>query len=70
MALTHAFKETVRARAKRDSEFRQAFLRDAVASILNGDLAARKAVLRSGSPSVVNLSAILGARESATIPQL
>jgi DNA-binding phage protein len=46
MPLTHDFKETIRARAQRDAEFRQALLREAVESILNGELAAGKAVLR------------------------
>jgi DNA-binding phage protein len=46
MPLTHDFKETIRARAQRDSKFRQALLREAVESILNGELAAGKAVLR------------------------
>jgi DNA-binding phage protein len=90
MPLTHDFKETVRARAQRDPEFRQALLREAVECILNGDLPTGKAVLRDyvnatlgfqgleesagipakslmrmlgpkGSPSVANLTAILGA---------
>ena len=46
MPLTHDFKETIRARAQRDPGFRQALLREAVESILNGDLDAGKAVLR------------------------
>ena len=46
MPLTHDFKETIRARAQRDPEFRQALLRDAVECILNGDLYTGKAVLR------------------------
>ena len=46
MPLTHDFKETIRARAQRDHKFRQALLREAVESILNGDLDAGKAVLR------------------------
>ncbi len=46
MALTHDFKETIRARAQRDDKFRQALLLEAVESILNGDLDAGKAVLR------------------------
>jgi DNA-binding phage protein len=46
MALTHDFKETIRARAQRDPKFRQALLREAVESILNGDLATGKSVLR------------------------
>ena len=46
MPLTHDFKETVRARAQRDPKFRQALLREAVESILRGELDAGKAVLR------------------------
>ena len=46
MPLTHDFKETVRARAQKDPEFRQALLRDAVECILNGDLGTGKGVLR------------------------
>ena len=46
MPLTHDFKEIIRARAQRDHKFRQALLREAVGSILNGDLDTGKAVLR------------------------
>ena len=46
MPLTHDFKETIQARAQRDPEFRQALLREAVACVINGDLATGKAVLR------------------------
>ncbi len=46
MPLTHDFKETIRARAQRDPEFRQALLREAVECVIQGDLAAGKAVLR------------------------
>lgn len=46
MPLTHDFKETVRDRAQRDQQFRQALLREAVESILHGDLQTGKAVLR------------------------
>ena len=46
MPLTHDFKETIRARAQRDADFRQALLCEAVESILCGDLATGKAVLR------------------------
>lgn len=46
MPLTHDFKETIRARVQRDVKFRQALLREAVETILNGDLATGKAVLR------------------------
>jgi DNA-binding phage protein len=46
MPLTHDFKETIRERAQRDPDFRQALLREAVECMLNGDLATGKAVLR------------------------
>jgi DNA-binding phage protein len=46
MPLTHDFKETIRARAQRDPDFRQALLREAVECIINGDLTTGKAVLR------------------------
>ena len=46
MALTHDFKETIRARAQRDTRFRRALLREAVESIVNGDLGTGKLVLR------------------------
>jgi DNA-binding phage protein len=44
--LTHEFKETIRRRAERDPDFRRALLREAVESIINGDLSTGKAVLR------------------------
>jgi hypothetical protein len=46
MPLTHDFKETIRARAQRDSAFRLALLRESVECILNGDLETGKLVLR------------------------
>ena len=47
MPLTHDFKETIRARAQADSEFRQALLREAIECFINGELATGKAVLRN-----------------------
>ena len=46
MPLTYDFKETIRARAQRDPDFRHALLREAVECVINGDLATGKAVLR------------------------
>ena len=46
MPLTHDFKETIRARARLDRQFRQALLSEAVECVINGDLATGKAVLR------------------------
>ncbi|MSO20906.1 MAG: transcriptional regulator [Acidobacteria bacterium] len=47
MPLTHVFKMTIQARAQRDARFRRALLREAVESMVNGDLATGKAVLRN-----------------------
>ena len=70
MPLTHDFKETVRTRAQRDPEFRQALLRDYVdATVGFQELEQRvgipaKSLMRmlgtKGSPSVASLTAILG----------
>jgi DNA-binding phage protein len=46
MALTKDFKETVRARAQRDPDFRAALLIEAAEQLLAGDLETGKAVLR------------------------
>lgn len=46
MALTRSFKDTVKARAERDSAFRDALLTEAVDQFLAGDLETGKAVLR------------------------
>ncbi len=46
MALTKDFRDTVKARAERDVEFRLALLREAVDSFLEGDVAAGKLLLR------------------------
>ena len=46
MALTRDFKETVRARAQRDPDFRAALLIEAAEQLLAGDLETGKAVLR------------------------
>ena len=58
MPLTHDFKETIRARAQTDSKFRQALLREAVESYLNGDLDAGKAVLRDYVNATVGFQAL------------
>ena len=46
MALTREFKETVRARAGRDTAFREALLREALEMLLADDLETGKAMLR------------------------
>jgi len=47
MALTRKFKETVRARAQHDPEFRKALLVEAVELLLEGDVETGKALLRN-----------------------
>jgi DNA-binding phage protein len=47
MALTKNFRETIRARARRDPAFRKALLREAVECMLAGDIRTGKLVLRN-----------------------
>lgn len=46
MALTRSFKETVQTRAMSDRAFREALLREAIDTMLAGDVDTGKAVLR------------------------
>jgi DNA-binding phage protein len=46
MALTRDFKETIRARVKRDPGFRTAFLREGIENFLSGDVETGKIILR------------------------
>ncbi len=46
MALTRDFKETILARAARDSRFRRELLREGIESMLTGDVATAKTILR------------------------
>ena len=46
MPLTREFKQTVKARAERDSKFRGALLTEAIQEMLTGDAATGRAVLR------------------------
>ncbi len=45
MALTRSFKETVRARAQRDPEFRYALLQEAIEQFINGDVDSGRNIL-------------------------
>ena len=65
MSLTHDFKETIRARAQTDPKFRQALLREAVESYLNGDFNTDKAVLRDYVNATVGFQAL---EEQTDIP--
>jgi hypothetical protein len=44
--LTRDFKEAIRARAERDPKFRRELLREGIESMLAGDIAAAKTILR------------------------
>ena len=46
MALTRDFKETIRARAKRDPGYRKALLREGIENFLSGDMETGKIILR------------------------
>jgi DNA-binding phage protein len=46
MALTRDFKQTIRARVRRDPAFRKALLREGIESLLSGDVETGKTVLR------------------------
>ncbi len=46
MALTRDFKETIRARVKRDPGFRKALLREGIEKFLSGDVETGKVILR------------------------
>jgi DNA-binding phage protein len=46
MALTRDFRETIRARVQRDPKFRKELLREGIESMLNGDVATAKTILR------------------------
>jgi len=65
MPLTHHFKETIRARARREPKFRQALLREAVESYLTGDLETGKSVLRDYVNATIGFQAL---EEQTRIP--
>ncbi|MGH7771336.1 MAG: DNA-binding protein [Candidatus Binatia bacterium] len=46
MPLTRDFKETIQARARRDPDFRESLLQEAIDSFLSGDVETGKTVLR------------------------
>jgi hypothetical protein len=63
MPLTKSFNETVKTKLQRSEGFRRALLREAVSSMLSGDLDTGKSVLRkyiNGTIGFVQLGADLG----------
>ena len=64
MALTRDFKETIRARVARDPKFRKELLREGVESMLSGDIATGKIILRD------YINATVGFKELAKQTQI
>lgn len=58
MALTRDFKETIRARARRDRAFRSELLREGTQCLLSGDVETGKAVLRDYINATVGFEAL------------
>ena len=58
MVLTRDFRETIRARAKRDPEYREAMLTEAVESFLSGDVEVGKALLRDYINATIGFEAL------------
>ena len=58
MVLKRDFKETVRARAQRDPAFREALLREAIETLLAGDVETGKAVLRDYINATIGFEAL------------
>ena len=67
MALTKEFKATVKARAERDADFREALLTEAVEQLLAGELETGKAVLRDYINATVGFEKL--ARMTGTPPK-
>jgi DNA-binding phage protein len=60
VALTRDFKQTIRARARRDPAFRRELLREAVESFLIGDVEVGKTVLRDYIHATVGFAELAG----------
>ncbi len=58
MPLARDFKETVKARAEKDSAFREALLSEALACFLAGDTATRNAMLRDYINATIGFEAL------------
>jgi len=66
MALTRSFKETVQKRVMADKKFRKALLREAVETMLSGDLEAGKAILRDYINATVGFEKLSNATGTST----
>jgi hypothetical protein len=59
MALTRDFKETIRARVKRDPGFRKALLREGIDNFLSGDVETGKIILRDFINATVGFTKLM-----------
>jgi hypothetical protein len=60
MALTRDFKETIRARVRRDPGFRKALLREGIENFLSGDVETGKIILRDFINATVGFTKLSG----------
>jgi DNA-binding phage protein len=65
MPLTRDFKETIRARVQRDPKFRKELLREGIESMITGDIAAAKTILRDYINATVGFTEVA---EATRIP--
>jgi DNA-binding phage protein len=61
MALTRDFKETIKARAQRDTAFRKALLGEAIECLVGGEVETGKSLLRDYINATVGFAALAGA---------
>lgn len=61
MALTRDFKHTIRERAQRDPEFREALLQESIECLLSGDVETGKALLRDYINATVGFKVLAAA---------
>ena len=66
MALTRDFKETIRARVARDPKFRKELLREGVESLVTGDIATAKTILRDYINATVGFTELAEATRIAS----
>jgi DNA-binding phage protein len=67
MPLTRDFKQTVKARAERDPEFREALLTEAIELLLTGEVETGKAILRDYINATIGFERL--GRETGTPPK-
>jgi hypothetical protein len=58
MVLTRDFKETTQARVERDPKFRRELLREGIESMLSGDIATAKTILRDYINATIGFNAL------------